>query len=81
MVETQLSLASKIFNNSQEGMVITDRNANIIDELAFPLTFGFELMPQLFIEALVFSNRAHRFHIRSVYPQTHSLATIRNTPH
>lgn len=31
MVETQLSLASKIFNNSQEGMVITDRNANIID--------------------------------------------------
>ncbi|WP_098417129.1 EAL domain-containing protein [Vibrio sp. ES.051] len=31
MVETQLSLASRIFNNSQEGMVITDRNANIID--------------------------------------------------
>ncbi|MCV5869904.1 PAS domain S-box protein, partial [Escherichia coli] len=31
MVETQLSLASQIFNNSQEGMVITDRNANIID--------------------------------------------------
>ncbi|MGR5211979.1 sensor domain-containing protein [Vibrio rotiferianus] len=31
MIETQLSLASKIFNNSQEGMVITDRRANILD--------------------------------------------------
>ncbi|MGR5235900.1 sensor domain-containing protein [Vibrio alfacsensis] len=31
MVETQLSLASTIFNNSQEGMVITDRHATILD--------------------------------------------------
>lgn len=31
MVETQLSLASKIFDNSHEGMVITDRKANILD--------------------------------------------------
>ncbi len=30
-IETQLTLASKIFNNSQEGMIITDRDANIID--------------------------------------------------
>ncbi|EDP58813.1 GGDEF and EAL domain-containing protein [Vibrio sp. AND4] len=31
MVEAQLSLASKIFDNSHEGMVITDRKANILD--------------------------------------------------
>ncbi|EDM56184.1 ggdef domain, partial [Vibrio parahaemolyticus AQ3810] len=42
MVETQLSLASKIFNNSQEGMVITDSNANIIDvNNAFSQITGF----------------------------------------
>ncbi len=39
MVETQLSLAS---NNSQEGMVITDSNANIIDvNNAFSQITGF----------------------------------------
>ncbi|EMQ2875485.1 EAL domain-containing protein [Vibrio navarrensis] len=30
-IETQLTLASRIFNNSQEGMVITDHNARILD--------------------------------------------------
>ncbi|MCW8333170.1 EAL domain-containing protein [Vibrio sp. DBSS07] len=43
MVENQLELASKIFNNSQEGMLITDSRANIIDvNAAFTTITGYD---------------------------------------
>jgi diguanylate cyclase (GGDEF)-like protein/PAS domain S-box-containing protein len=43
-VETQLTLAAKIFNNSQEGMIITNSEANIIDvNAAFTHITGYSL--------------------------------------